>query len=337
MPVLVVMVTALALTAGLVAVVSTAGATTAPTTTTTTKAITRPSPSGEPGLTEAECLARASKTVVRGKQTAEYRQPSPPADHTYDMRTAVWDHNTPTPVKYPFLIGDPNAAGLRTCVVGPKILGNLNRAKTHDALYRNAELRAGPYLDDAAAGNYNVIVGLRVDNMVDGLRLRGRLPLHTYVNHSYFSFIRDDCIENDYYPHELTIYDSLFDGCYSGISQRPSRSTPRPQQVLLDRTLLYVRPLGGDVGTTNKSCGFFKWSPSGASSIHIKDSVLRLNRRAHADCSHAGPFPTGTTAENSKLVWTGGGSYPYAVPRGMTVTTDVGVWNNARSDWLARH
>jgi hypothetical protein len=41
---------------------------------------------------------------------------------------------------------------------------------------------------------------------------------------------------------------------------------------------------------------------------------------------------------NCKLVWTGPGSYPGTLPStGVTVTSDVSVWNNAVQQWKDRH
>jgi hypothetical protein len=52
----------------------------------------------------------------------------------------------------------------------------------------------------------------------------------------------------------------------------------------------------------------------------------------HGDLS----IPPGQHSGNV-IVWTGEGRYPGRVPPGFTVTTDVGVWADARAAWKASH
>jgi hypothetical protein len=64
----------------------------------------------------------------------------------------------------------------------------------------------------------------------------------------------------------------------------------------------------------------------------IKNSVFYIEDNS------AGQWPPGTVIENSVLVWDGVGSPPSLTPMpGLTITTDVSVWENAKADWLARH
>lgn len=40
---------------------------------------------------------------------------------------------------------------------------------------------------------------------------------------------------------------------------------------------------------------------------------------------------------NNWIVWVGGGQYPFSVPPGFQVTTNEGMWNNAKASWLQRN
>jgi hypothetical protein len=84
--------------------------------------------------------------------------------------------------------------------------------------------------------------GLHVYNMHDGIRTNNTYSNWT-VQHVWFDYIRDDCIENDHI-YSGTVYDSLFDGCYSGISVRPSSTgTGLGQTITLDKVLMRMEPM----------------------------------------------------------------------------------------------
>ena len=67
------------------------------------------------------------------------------------------------------------------------------------------------------------VTGMHFFNVHDGPRSSAN---DWTVQHVWGAYVRDDCIENDLL---LTgrVYDSLFDGCFTGISTRPSSDAMR--------------------------------------------------------------------------------------------------------------
>ena len=181
--------------------------------------------------------------------------------------------------------------------------------------------------------------------------------------------IRDDCIENEgssgtsQLPGSLVITRSLFDGCFTAFAERPSGASTAQNGTgastfTLTDSLVYVQPqpLGpnycspthvsqGRCRTTGTpdvwlgSYGIWKWSTAAAATVVVRDTVFRLDMPSYSSCSSQ-KWPAGTY-QNVTLVWTG--SQPYAsaggcanvLPPGVTLTTDVSVWDNAKAAWTA--
>ncbi len=80
--------------------------------------------------------------------------------------------------------------------------------------------------------------GIHVYNMHDGIRTTNS-PNWT-VQHVWFEYIRDDCIENDN-AYSGTVYDVLLDGCYTGISVKGGDGAG--QTIKMDRVLLRMEPM----------------------------------------------------------------------------------------------
>ena len=55
------------------------------------------------------------------------------------------------------------------------------------------------------------------------------------LRNAYISNVRDDCVENDVLSGGL-IEDSLFDGCYMGLSVDPARSCARRRSRMTCRS-----------------------------------------------------------------------------------------------------
>jgi hypothetical protein len=207
----------------------------------------------------------------------------------------------------------------------------------------------GDGLRISGRGGY-VVDGLRVDNVEDGVAPRGtenRYPKDGdgfVMRNLYFTYIRDDCVENDDIAGGV-IADSLFDGCYTGVSERPgsgnpqlNHPAPRGETLLLDHVLLRLQAMPGPRDSQDQKVlghgQLFKWSPV-ANSLVLKHSVFLVEKAPNSTSYF--PFPPGTVTEDVTIVWLGSGDFGWAVPRGTTVTRNRSVWDRARAVWLTRH
>jgi hypothetical protein len=218
------------------------------------------------------------------------------------------------------------------------------------------------YFDAAALTLYSrgnaghLVDGLRVDDVSDGVAARGsyattkHLPLDGgsfFLQDAYFTNVHDDCVD----VNDLTsgiVYDSLFDGCYTGISERPDAGSPlrglaavHGSELTLDHVLLHMQRFPGPHpthacpnGTANGYNQPFKWSP-GANRLVMRHAVIELDGPPCSDSSF--PFPKGAVLHDVSIVWTGSSRWRWPLPSGVRVTTDRSVWDSARATWLRRH
>jgi hypothetical protein len=290
------------------------------------------------GCLSADRVAAQRVTKVAGA-VPTYRLGVVPDGNTYDLRGAKIVGYSPGS-RYPLLLGK-RRPGRATCVLGGTIAGRQSRALTWQAMKATLD---GDGLNFHSNGG--VVDGIRIHNVEDGIGTIGGDPEGIVIRNTYMTYIRDDCIENDAVVG-LTVKDSLLDGCFFGLSQRPgarvrAQHSPPAERTLLDQVLLRLQPMPYDRRRARCAAdglgtgGFFKWSPY-ANRLVVKDSVL-LAERVAARCAGAMQFPAGATFENVTLVWLGPGRYPGSLPEaGLTVTRDRRVWDRAKADWLARH
>src|SRR6185503_13161570 len=195
-----------------------------------------------------------------------------------------------------------------------------------------------------------VIDGLRVDNVTDGIRPR---PGDGFtVRNAWLSYVRDDCIENDYMSGGL-VEDSLFDGCFVAFSARPS--TPiidagydgSAKLWTIRDTLVRLQPMPGPPEPSDDNLGhngFFKWhlwdrpAESLSPKLALHGNVFMAERVGQVRPDRMG-IPPGQlqSCSNNVMVWLGPGDFPGALPECFTVTRDRAVWDNAVADWIARH
>lgn len=306
---------------------------------------THSSTSGVPSA--RECLDRPRLTTASGGFADKYQVSFPPDGTTFDLRRAVFhsyqDENEP-----PYSNTRPVALGFgsrpdRMCVVGGVIAGYQSRSLGWEEL-KHCDSGAPwdyPCSQDGTAllltgTSWYLADGVRIDNTMDALG-GGEETDHAYYRNLYARYIRDDCIGNDRL-RTVVVSDSLFDGCYVGVSQDPRGSPDRDtsRSVTLDHVLLRLKrmPGGYRADTSESNHGkFFKWSDS-ANRLIIRDSILLAE---HSRFAEALDFPRDTVASNVKIVWLGSGPYPGSLVPGVSVTTDVDVWNEAKDDWLERH
>lgn len=267
-----------------------------------------------------------------------------PGDNvTYDLTGA-------TSIAYPatlavFEVGRKEPAS-RTCVVGGTVLGRADDDETWQ--YYHDEWNA-PCVK-VTARDWAHVTGTRCDNVEDGIVVKETSQnannLNIYVSGTYLSKIRDDCLENDFTVGGL-LYDNLWEGCHTGISERPSGDraweTPEGETLTLDRMLigLYETPNEKDGKTVSGHNSIFKWSPSGGRVV-IKCSIFKLEEESLNGVDSM-EMPPGTVVDDSEcpdnpstIVWLGRGDYP-AGTAGMRVVTDPAVWTDAVSAWKAAH
>jgi hypothetical protein len=291
----------------------------------------------------AACLSsvrrRAGRVSTVAGTVPTFRRAKVPDRRTYDLRRARIV-GYPTTNRYPLAFGKQDS-GNATCVVGGTIAGRQSRELTWQVMKGKLD---GDGLHFKSRGG--VVDGIRVDNVEDGVGTIAGDPEGILLRNAYMTYIRDDCIENDWIVG-LIVKDSLLDGCFFGLSQRPAlgtgpRAAPPAERTLLDGVLIRLQPMPFEAQKARCAAdglgtgGFFKWSPY-SNRLVVRNSVLFAERVA-ALCGGPMDFPENATFENVTLVWLGPGDYPGRLPAtGVTVTRDRQVWDEARAEWLERH
>jgi len=287
--------------------------------------------------------ARAAGKVTRvSGAVPTFRKGSVPDGSTYDLRGATIV-GYPETYTYPLMLGK-DRPGRSTCVIGGKVVGRQSRALTWHTMKHRVD---GDGLNLKSHGG--TVDGIRIDNVEDGIATTGMDPGGIAISNVYMTYIRDDCIENDWIVN-VTVRDSLLDGCYTAISQRPDpEMNPKPappgERFTLDHVLMRLQPMPyerarsrcpANVTGNLGNGGFFKWSPW-ANRLVVRDSIL-LAERTSVNCNRVMDFPTNAEYRNVTLIWLGPGDYPGKLPsNGVTVTRDRRVWDRARAAWLTRH
>jgi len=288
------------------------------------------------------CLERSSTKVLSGIQEAQYRVGAPKADWTLDARRATFT-GYPFETLYPLTVGADRPAR-HLCVMGGLVRGQQSRDLTWDEV-KNQHDGTGARI---AGNDWYVVDGLRVDNIEDGIDPRGTDDQYPkdgdgfVLRNLYFRYIRDDCVENDDIAGGV-IEDSLFDGCNTGISERPSDGSPQLRHPADEGETLELRGVllrlqampgpRGEAATVRGHGQLFKWSDV-ANRLVVRDSIFLVETTPNGGTTS---FPPGTVAEDVTVVWLGEGPFPGEVPEGVTITTDRSVWDRARTRWLARH
>ena len=298
-------------------------------------------PTGPAPVEAAEsCGGRSGSdlTVTASGTRSGLREVAPPDGHTFDLRATTFAGNqdstspdyNPTPVN----LGTDTLPDAM-CILGGHITG------THDRDLDWMYLKKNPGNGDRPAmrvGGNVTIDGLRVDNMMNGIR-----PFSDgmTLRNAYFDHIRDDCVANDSL-HAMRIEDSLFDGCYTAFSARPEKSSPLwdagpdPSVTEIDRVLVRLKPMAGGHNLNPDVSSYdhlFKWSNVAGPAV-VRDSIIMVEQNGVNN--HIG-WPSNVTAHNVTIVWAGTGDYPGDVPPGATLTRDTTIWHDARTDWLTRH
>jgi fibronectin type 3 domain-containing protein len=283
-----------------------------------------------------DCSARPT-TRVRGTIPGAFVVSEPTDARTYDLRGAR-SIGMPFDTTEPFVMGTKLQQQARNlCVLGGEALGS-PLVKDMPRPYVKQKYAGHAMYVEGVEGHTYVVDGVRIDQAEDGF-----MPLGDgfVLRNAYISNARDDCVENDVLSGGL-VEDTLFDGCYMGISVDPGGllhpgPTEDDKPVVLDRILMRLKPLPDPVAPRapdglehNRIWKLAQNIPP----VIVRDSVFLVEERGAANNQ---PFPADFTAENVTLVWLGDGPYPFQVPPGVTVATDPEIWEQARENWLARH
>lgn len=232
---------------------------------------------------------------------------------------------------YPLNLG----GGPGVCLAGGVVQGSYDRALDWATMHdmNNAAVRS-----EGAGFTFD---GLRADDVTDGIRPVGG-PFT--IRQAWLSYVRDDCLENDHVRGGLVI-DSLFDGCYVAVSERPSpviaheHIDGRHDVLAIHRSLIRLAampgPRDGAPGDTGHG-QFFKWDTR-ATALALHDDVFLAEQIGQSGADTMGIPDALVSCANNVMVWLGGGPYPAPLPPCFTVTTDRGVWDAAVADWNAKH
>lgn len=292
-------------------------------------------------ITKESCLNRSQDliTTLTGTLTTQYRIPVVTDGTTFDFRDLITTAY-PFDTKYPMSLG-PTSQPKDICVIGGNVSGQLDHSWTWTYIKSNHD-GDGMRIEGR---NWFYVDGLRVDNVEDGLSPRGPQTSERptlYARNLYFTYIRDDCIENDACL-PARVQDSLFDGCYMGVSERPGNAAPCDESAIdhtfeMENVLLRLQAMPREDGSDGTAHGhIFKWTSGPyAGKVLVKNSIFLVEEISYSGNGPMG-FPEGTIAENVTLVWLGPGDYPAPVPNGVTVTKDISIWQKARSEWLTKH
>ncbi len=259
-------------------------------------------------------------------------------DTTIDASAATF-LGSPTN-SYPISLG----GGPGVWLTGGAVLGQYDRSWTWDQMH--TENNAAVVFDS----DHTTVDGMRIDDVTDGIRpQKGGFFV---VRNVRLSYVRDDCIENDHL-HGALVDESLFDGCYSAFSARPSPAiiaggADGSREVWrIQNSLIRLQPMPGpDGGSTDGlgTGGFFKWdswndpTTSLSPKLALVGNIFMAERVGQVGPSRMG-IPPGqvVSCANNVMVWLGPGDFPAPLPVCFTVTKDRAVWDNAVADWVRRH
>ena len=287
-----------------------------------------------PGATDCLGPDRTNVPTPRGSFTTGFA-PQPVDDTTLVATDSSWRPDLST---YPINI-DGGAA--RLCWLDGAVYGSIPPSMTWEEAHEYNQ----PCLRIVAT-EWLVVDGLRCDNTDDGLRPRevetGAHDLAMLIRGTYLTEIHDDCLENDGIIGGV-LQDNLWDGCNTGISERPSDEQgsfeqPADERLVLDRMMIGLRISPHEEGPGENA--LFKWSDS-ANDVVIRCSMFKVDV-VSLNGVEAMAIPGSIDDRRcpdhpTTLVWLGGGSYPGQLPEGITVTSDVGVWDSAVTEWKCRH
>lgn len=309
-----------------------------------------------------DCLIGAAEIEKVSGYLVEKFRPKTAPGKAFDARTAEFLNYQ---VKWGIIaiVGSPGDTGM--CWVG----GFVQTNKPWDASWDDHKDLSGPTRNSAAislSATDITVSGLHYFNVHDGVRTSD--AVNWAVKHNWGEYIRDDCVENDHL-RSGRIFDSLFDGCVSGISTRPSSgdfmSDGSGQLVEIDRVLLRLQAMPYPYKWQTKS-GIIDSSgnPYTGSGIPYGHGnffkLTEIDRNPHFSIKNSTFLATHLTSpskfdfppeslidecKNNTIIWLGPGPFPGELPLSKfpdcfeIVTGQQGrdLWAQLVADWHARH
>jgi hypothetical protein len=162
----------------------------------------------------------------------------------------------------------------------------------------------------------------------------------TTIIGAYGTWLRDDAVSNAHAA--LTVRDCFFE-TYMGISWRNTGGgSGTPFRLVVADSVFHIRPMPCESGAREEwirngqgSGSFLKYDGFRGKGGTVRDTVVRVDL-LNRDLGASERWPADLTYENVTVVWTGPGAY-LPVPRGVTVTTDLAVYDRAKEAVLSRN
>ncbi len=323
-----------------------------------------PSPAPTPADTFAGLNSASDSVVINGTNRTQKYEASAAKDRAFDARNASFlisetTHGIIT------MEGDASQTGMYWA--GGYVSGDKPWNASWDDWKYDPQTRNSTVINNKAYSA--TVTGMHFFNVHDGPRSNSAFDWT--VQHVWGEYNRDDCVENDGL-HSGKVLDSLFDGCYTGISTRPSSSNTsadgRWEVVTLDGVLLRLEASpypynyetkpgiideNGDpwdgMGIPYGHGNLFKYDKNDLDrNVHfvIKNSVFLLSHEnVPAEKLSFPPEELIDEFSNVTVIWLGSGSFPGDLPtskfpNGVTVLTGqagLDFWKEKVTDWHQRH
>lgn len=306
---------------------TTASTATTTSTTSTTTTTTRPVGVQHQAL-PTECLSRTPLERVTGAQSARFK-PSLDSALAVDASTANWTQVDDWPVSV--------TGSAPLCWSGGRIMGTYGSGTTWETFHHTGGFSFNT--------PNSTIENVRVHNYGDSINVREGAT-NWKVRAAHTTMTHDDCLQDDYLTSGV-ISDSFFDGCYVGISTRPSSnntsSDGRSETVTLTGSLLRLQPMPTVYkGPAPGHGGFFKWDDTGRSpKLSLVNNIFRVDQLPnHGSLG----LPSGyqVSCSGNTIVWLGGGAFPDAASwlskcPDTRIVTSISTWDDAAAWWEATH
>ncbi len=224
------------------------------------------------------------------------------------------------------------------CWNGGSVIGTYSASTTWDTFHHTGAF--------SFANPNSIVEDVRIHNYGDGINVRSGAA-NFRIRGAHETMIHDDCVQDDYL-YSGVIEDSLFDGCYVGISTRASSSNTtsdgHTNTVTVRNSLLRLQPMPTVYkGPAPGHGGFFKWDNDAKRSpkLTLTGNVFRVDQTPNHG-SLGLPVGYDVTCSNNTIVWLGNGAFPEAASwhaqcPDTKIVTAKAFWDNAVTLWNATH